>query len=504
MSLRLSEPPTSRRARGFLRRWHKGPFRALLESHPFGDGGPVALVDPEGTVLAAFRGPITLLDRLNPLTRLEIGNPPIARLVGATDTLDPAFIANVTSLVLAVHDFEEEVDELSRHALERYRELSVLYDFSEKASSATALDEVMNVTLQKAVAVVRASGASLLMLDPETGMRRVLASVGAVPEISVSAISRVMKSKTPHVGMTDESLRPATTEGSSWQGPLACFPLCTVDQITGVLVVLAGPGRELRPEDQRLITAFASLAATRIEQARLTEASARRREVLAIGHLASAIVHDFKNPLTAVRGFAEMIQMPEIPVSEHTGLAEQIVDNADRMWAMVDEVLHYARGNHSTLQLQRTNGDELATRLARALKPSTPSRITLRISLSSLGQFIADVQKMERVIVNLVRNSFEAIINSGDVEVFGIPEGDTKIRIVVEDNGPGIPPGVEKSLFDPFITAGKSSGTGLGLAIVKKIVEDHQGSVTASPKSGPGARFVIVLPRNPQELGEQP
>jgi signal transduction histidine kinase len=500
VSVRLSESPVSRRARSFLRRWQKAQFQRVVESLPLPLGGPVSLFDNDNVLLASVRNPERgpLLSR----TRIELGSPPIAKLVGDVDTLDSTFLQTVSALVLSIDDLATEMDDLSRHALERYRELSLLYDFSEKASSAVALPDLMTLVLRKAVTVVRASGASLVSTLPDGQRFRVVTSVGTVPEVGNEAIRRVVASGRTWVGMSGHTLREVV--GDAWLGTLACVPLRTAERTAGVLVVLAGPGRELRTEDQRLLIALASLAAMRIDQVHLMEADSRKRELATLGHVASAIVHDFKNPLTAVRGFAEMIQMPEIRADEHSGLAAQIIDNADRMWGMVDEILHFARGNEASLDLRRTSGEELEQRFTAVLQHTLPQRIALKLSMSGLGPFTADIQKLERVIVNLVRNACEAIIGTGTVSVSGESMDDRTIRITVADDGPGIPPSVRASLFDPFVTSGKTGGTGLGLAIVKKIVEDHKGTVSVvSEPGGGGSRFVVTLPRDPSPRGEQ-
>lgn len=500
MSLRLSEPPLSRRSRSFLRRWSKGPFRELVESCDVGPGGPLALLDRDELELARLRGEGSIAE-LAAVGAIAFDEPPGFRLIGDVASVSQNAIARIATIVRLAFDFDQEMEELSEHALERYRELSLIYDFSEKASSATALEEVMDVALRKAVAVVHASGASIVTLDPDAGGPSVLASVGTVPMIGNRAIARVVETDRPLVGFLPDALR--AVEGDDWSGTLACLPLRTAGRSVGVLTVMAGPGRQLRSEDQRLLSALAALAATRIEQARLTEASVRRRELAAIGQVASAIVHDFKNPLTAMRGFAEMIQMDSIPADEHTSLAEQIIDNADRLWAMVEEILHFVRGNRSSLNLQPTSGAGLTTRLDKTLRHGMPDCINLSVDLSPIGTIDLDERKFERVIVNLVRNASEAIVRSGNIHVVGhAVQGEDTVEIIVEDDGPGIPRQVRDRLFDPFVTAGKSGGTGLGLAIVKKIVEEHGGTVSVESEVGKGARFCLRLPRQPDVRGD--
>jgi two-component system, NtrC family, nitrogen regulation sensor histidine kinase NtrY len=126
--------------------------------------------------------------------------------------------------------------------------------------------------------------------------------------------------------------------------------------------------------------------------------------------------------------------------------------------------------------------------------------ITWRLPEEPLTAAI-DRQMLRRVIVNLVRNSVQAIRDAkkagdgviGNVVVSAHADG-TGTAIEVEDDGPGIPQDALARVFDPYFTT-KADGTGLGLAIVKKIVVEHNGAIEAgeSPSLG-GARFVVHLP----------
>ncbi len=82
-----------------------------------------------------------------------------------------------------------------------------------------------------------------------------------------------------------------------------------------------------------------------------------------------------------------------------------------------------------------------------------------------------------------------------------MPGDEDMVQVVIKDDGPGIPRNVRANLFDPFVSANKSSGTGLGLAIVKKIIEEHGGTISVESEVGQGAHFVIALPRQPELRG---
>jgi signal transduction histidine kinase len=107
-----------------------------------------------------------------------------------------------------------------------------------------------------------------------------------------------------------------------------------------------------------------------------------------------------------------------------------------------------------------------------------------------------DNQMLGRALLNLVRNAMQATLTSGQSDarvLIRLTRDDDYWVIDVDDNGPGIPPSMRDSVFDPYVTT-KSDGTGLGLAITKKIVVEHGGTIAAESSSLGGARLEVRLP----------
>jgi len=108
-----------------------------------------------------------------------------------------------------------------------------------------------------------------------------------------------------------------------------------------------------------------------------------------------------------------------------------------------------------------------------------------------MGMF--DPQKIERAFINLVLNACEASEQTQtEIVIESFPEF-FEIRVI--DHGPGVPTPIRNTLFDPFVSFGKSNGTGLGLAIVNKVIGDHGGRVTVEDTSQSGTTFLVKLPR---------
>ena len=113
-----------------------------------------------------------------------------------------------------------------------------------------------------------------------------------------------------------------------------------------------------------------------------------------------------------------------------------------------------------------------------------------------LPELAIDVEKMKQVLINLVRNGIEALSQGGEVRV-RVRRAEGHVLLSVEDNGPGLPEGVD--VFQLFVTT-KAGGTGLGLSIARQIVAQHGGVISAGAADGGGARFEITLPMTRGEI----
>jgi len=221
----------------------------------------------------------------------------------------------------------------------------------------------------------------------------------------------------------------------------------------------------------------------------------RDQERLAlIGRMASGIVHDIQNSLTAIRGYAPLLAEEDLPSAQRREFAAILVESVQRIADMARDLLEFARGEQAELELRTMSVDEyvaeIRPRLERDLRESN---IRLVLDLNCPAPVRIDPARMNRVIFNLAANARDAM---GEAGVFTITSrcerGYAEIRC--SDTGPGIPPEMEGRLFQPFASYGKPYGTGLGLAICRQVVEAHGGTIEAHSDSGGGATFVVRLP----------
>ena len=235
--------------------------------------------------------------------------------------------------------------------------------------------------------------------------------------------------------------------------------------------------------------------------------SERESRLAAIGQMTSAIVHDLKNPLSAIIGFAEIARQDVLTGKEAETVTqdlEPVISEANRLSRMIAEVLDFARGGSSDLNLVPT---ELAVYLEAVCPPLKQKLATMGIDLilhheSGVNLLVnIDNDRMLRVIENLIRNAQEAIWTDGqdprDKHIWITTRCDERsVTVRIVDDGPGISPEMIPHLFDAFISGKKRSGTGLGLATVRNLVLAHGGEITAEPNSAEGgAAFLMKFPR---------
>ncbi|MGH9348532.1 MAG: ATP-binding protein [Vicinamibacterales bacterium] len=223
----------------------------------------------------------------------------------------------------------------------------------------------------------------------------------------------------------------------------------------------------------------------------------RAQKVAAWREVARRLAHEIKNPLTPIQLCAERLRRH---FSGAPGETRQLVDECtttivgevESLKGLVDEFSQFAR-----MPAPRAVPTDLHQLLAEALALYTGIFTDVEIRRQFNGPLPAipiDPEQIRRVVINLVDNAIEAMNQRGaiDVETCHDP-GNSLVRIVIADNGPGIPPAEREKLFLPYYST-KRRGSGLGLAIVRRIVAEHGGSVDVSDNAPRGTRFAIELP----------
>ncbi len=288
-------------------------------------------------------------------------------------------------------------------------------------------------------------------------------------------------------------------------------PLMARSGVVGMLVLGARAGRRrlpFRPTEVRLLWVLANRAALALENHLYQKELISSERMAALGAMAGMLAHDFRNPMTVVRGHAEMLLQDGVAPGQVRQQAELIIRMVDRLDRMTGEILDFARAGgrvvRRRLVLRRFLG-ELADDLEKELPGLT---VVGDLDLPEDAAAALDEDKMRRALGNLAANARDVMGGRGRIHVSArilppVEEGSPeRLAVEVADEGPGVPPEIRATLFEPFVTARKKGGTGLGLAVTRRFVEDHGGTVelvSAAGASGPtGARFRLVVPIVPE------
>lgn len=242
------------------------------------------------------------------------------------------------------------------------------------------------------------------------------------------------------------------------------------------------------------------------------EAHLRRAERLAsLGTLLSGVAHELDNPLTSIRGFAELLLMEEQTESTREGLAV-IQREADRTSKIVSDLRLLARHTQEEPRGDRMPVDlnDIVRHVHRIRKYSLDTH-NIRVELSleeDLPEVLADRGQMEQVLLNLVVNAEQALEDVPQerrlVRMVTRSQGD-QVFLEVEDTGTGISRDSIEKVFDPFwSTRQAGGGSGLGLSLVHNMVSEHGGRVSVQSEVEEGSTFTVVLPRMIEERPPAP
>ena len=289
-------------------------------------------------------------------------------------------------------------------------------------------------------------------------------------------------------------------------------PLLARSGLVGMLLVGSVPGRRPLEAVAGQVSLVASRAAIAFENLAYQKELIESERLAALGTMAGMMVHDFRGPLTVIRGWAETLLAGDVAPAEAAARARAIVEAVDRLDRMTGETLDFARGAEK-LVLRAVPLGMLVAELAAGLEQELPGLSVERdFELPGGRRGTMDVDKLRRAVSNIADNAREAMGGRGRlrlsarIEALAHPEGAREqLVLVLADEGPGVPAAIREHVFEPFVTHGKKRGTGLGLAVARRFVEDHGGRLELLPETEPGARgarFRLALPLVPAK-GEE-
>jgi PAS domain S-box-containing protein len=466
-------------------------FRREIETHNYVRNFEATLRRKDGTLLLAVESSFATRDATGKVERYQ-------------------------GFVLDMTEKRRAEDEMRR----RNRELNALNAMAVVAAQSFDLDEILNLTLRQVVTLFGAESGTVYLSDSDTTTYRRRAAWGprSRDKMRTAEISftegfgdLVMRSRTevvtaeylPHLPpKVAEFLRSDADRSWIW------ILFWGKDSPVGIMGLCNNLGHEYSNNDENLLVAISRQLATTIEKVRLYEETCRAYEDLrktqeqllqsekmsAVGQLIAGVAHELNNPLTAILGYAQLLETEGLNTRAQDYVSK-LFKQAQRTHRVVQNLLSFARQRkpqRDEVDMRKVLDETLALRdydlkinnikVERDV-PSEPALV------------VADPHQIEQVFLNIINNSVDAIQETGRTGKIKIKISSVGGHVCTQfsDDGAGIKD--PKRIFDPFYTTKSvGKGTGLGLSICYGIVKEHGGDITANNAPDGGAIIEVRLP----------
>jgi signal transduction histidine kinase len=235
--------------------------------------------------------------------------------------------------------------------------------------------------------------------------------------------------------------------------------------------------------------AWRTLSKTSDLQIRLVRVSELNSHLKEMNLAAAGLAHETRNPLNIIRGLAQMISKQPEASTEVRGKSREIIDEADRVAAQLNEFINYSRPRE--VRRAATNVNAVVGEVARALNYDVEEKkVHLQVQADPI-LIEADEQLLRQALFNLVLNAIQAVPMNGQITVRAGRRNGAGAFIEIADNGPGVAPEHRDEIFKPYFTT-QEKGTGLGLAVVQQIVLAHGWEIACLPNQPSGAIFRLT------------
>lgn len=456
-------------------------------------------------------------------------------------------VLTIASLLNSFVAVEYEKKTLARETLEKYREINLLHNISEKISSCLDLEEISWLAIQEVKRLMSygrpgggsATSGALFLLNDNTGKLELLKGFGKAnyPNMSFAPcgniISAVMLKGEGEI-INDVLSDPRFIKGDKNVSSMICVPLKTKNRVIGGICVCSHEphhiGREpatYSSEDKKRLSMFASYTASAVENAQFynnleQKVKERTRELEEMNKAKSRffanISHEFRTPLTLIMGPLEQI-LSDNPGKAMEAKASMMLRNSWRLLNLINQLLELASLDSGKMKLQ-ASGQNIVPFLKSIVMCFQSLAAQNKVDLIFHGEeneitVFFDAEKLEKIITNLLANAFKYTPAQGNITVTvrksagtdGFPSG--CVEISVKDTGTGIPENQLPHIFDRFFQAKgmhehKQKGSGIGLALTKELVELHHGEIEVQSSCrqdhSRGTEFLLRLPIGKEHL----
>ena len=367
------------------------------------------------------------------------------------------------------------------------RELRGLHEVARELSTCTEAEDALGIAAEAARRVASARAAAGVALTDAGLPVWDKASAATLPADRRRLVESLL---------AEARLGAVAALSRGLPGDVRDVPLVHGSALLGLILLVDAPDPCADTRD--FLSLLAGQTAATLHALALVQERLQGERLSTVGRMISTIVHDFRNPMTAVRGYASMFEQAELPRATQKEYARLVVDEADRMSAMIDEILEFTRGGAARLRISPVSLEALAERIQRLLEPDLAARrVQFRCELGYKGGVAVDAERIQRALLNIASNALDAM-EGGGTFTLASRLADGAVELTLDDTGVGIPEELRARIFEPFFTHGKPRGIGLGMSITRRIVEEHGGQVAVSERPGGGTRFTVVLPLAPR------
>jgi signal transduction histidine kinase len=396
-----------------------------------------------------------------------------------------------------------------------------MYEASQAVSHILDLDELLARILELVFRSIQADRGCVMLRNPDTGAvePRALRRREKTDRPEKFAVSRTIVDHVLRGGegvlVSDASQDERFNTGQSIVRfgirEVICVPMKGRHETLGVLyldtrstardVALRQSATGKFTDDHLLLAvAVGHQAALAVEETRYHHALLQAERLAAIGQTIAALSHHIKNILQGLRSGSEILKMGV--AEKNDTLLQQgwknIEKNQEKIYNLVMDMLSYSKEREPAVEdtdLNVVTGDVVDLMAGRARELGVRLEVSLEENLPIVQ---ADPEGIHRALLNIVGNALDAVEDRKDPKKVTVgtrrdPE-DGWVRVIVLDNGVGIPADKLADIFKPFVSSKGSKGTGLGLAVSKKILREHGGDIVAQSQVGTGSKFILRLP----------
>lgn len=217
----------------------------------------------------------------------------------------------------------------------------------------------------------------------------------------------------------------------------------------------------------------------------------RSEKLSVIGQLAAGVAHEIRNPLTALKGFTQLLRTKYV---DHSYYFDIMANEIDRINLIVNEFMTLAKPHFSSFQYNDVD------KLLKGVLSILDTQATLLniqviyLPIEDAPKVYCNENQLKQVFLNLIKNAFESMHNGGVVNLKLQYNLTLKcIHVIIEDQGMGMPESVKKRIGEPFLTT-KENGTGLGLMVTSRIIEEHHGKIEITSEEGVGTTINVQIP----------